>query len=328
MNFNLLSGSYSFRKLFWLGVKFSVAGFMLGVVFASYSFAQEGAQEGSGIVNIVKEEKKVTALDIRGNRGISTSVILSKIKTRLNHNYSVHIARDDIKRLYNTGFFSDIRIELEDFKDGVKVIFLVTENPIIKKISFKGLKSVGQKKTLSVINSRVNQHLDYLKLKQDIKEIKALYANKGFSNVSIKHNVSLDNTEENANIEFVIDEGKRIKVRKVTVEGAISFKEKRILKLMKTKKKSWWFSAGLLKEDVLAEDIERITAFYRAKGFIDVEVSKDIDRDMAAGHIYITIIIDEGQQYRIGNIRIKGNVIADTFALEREIGRASCRERV
>ena len=137
MNINLLSGSCSFRKLVCLGVKISVVGFMIGVIFTSCSFAQEGAQEGAGVVNVVKEDKKVTALDIRGNRGISTSVILSKIKTRLNRNYSVYIARDDIKRLYNTGFFSDIRIELEDFKDGVRVVFIVKENPIIKKISFK-----------------------------------------------------------------------------------------------------------------------------------------------------------------------------------------------
>lgn len=295
---------------------FLVAGIIFCFVLTSFSFAQEDEAPHS----LFKEGKKVVALDVRGNKNISTSVIVSRIKTRINQIYSSTIARDDIKRLYDTGYFSDIKIDLEDSEHGVKVIFFLKEKPLIGNIAFKGLKSIRRERIQRVINSQKGQYLDYPKLNQDIKEIKSLYAKRGFSNVLIEYSVNLDEQEERAEVEFLVNEGKRIKIRNINILGAVSFSEKRILKLMKTKRKGWfWFSKGLLKEDVLEEDIQRILFFYRGKGFIDIKVAKHIERDEAKGEIHVTITVEEGRQYRVGNIKIKGNKVASLKDLEREI---------
>lgn len=271
------------------------------------------AQEGY----LAQEEKIVTALDIRGNKTIATSLVLSKIKLRVSQAYSANIVRDDIKRLYSTGYFADIKVDLDDFADGVKVIFSLKEKPLIEKVTFSGLRSISREKTRGIINTKEGQYLDYPKLYQDIKEIKILHEKKGFANVGVDYKVNLNESQEKAEVAFIINEGKIIRVRKITILGAVSFKEKRILKLMKTKKKGF-LSAGLLKEDMLEEDIQRITSFYKSKGFIDIKVDKAVERDTAGGSIYITITIDEGKQYRVGSIQMKGNKIATTEELEKE----------
>lgn len=283
----------------------------------SSSLDEELSQDNSSLGQSASQEKKVVVLDIRGNKAIAVSVILAKIKLRVGQAYSANISRDDIKRLYATGFFSDIKVDLEDIAGGVKVIFTIREKPLIEKVSFKGFRSVSPEKASSVITTKQGQYLDDLKLIQDLKELKALYEKKGFANVLIEHAVKPDVSGEKVEVEFSANEGKRLKVRKITLLGVRSFKEKRILKLIKTKKKGF-LSAGLLKEDDLEEDLQKIISFYKSKGFIDVKADKSVERDATSGNIYIIITIDEGRQYTVGSVRISGNKIAETAELEKE----------
>jgi outer membrane protein assembly factor BamA len=102
------------------------------------AFAQESplSQE----VNMSKDSsgKMVTAIEVRGNKSISSNTILSKMKTRPGSPYLDNIISDDLKRLYILGYFSDIKINTEPFKDGLKVIISVEERPLIDKIIFSG----------------------------------------------------------------------------------------------------------------------------------------------------------------------------------------------
>ncbi|MDD5618264.1 MAG: POTRA domain-containing protein, partial [Candidatus Omnitrophica bacterium] len=70
----------------------------------------------------VETQRQIKKIEIIGNKVITSSTILSKIKTRTNQPYYSRVARDDIKRLYETGFFSDVSIDYKEEKDGVKVI--------------------------------------------------------------------------------------------------------------------------------------------------------------------------------------------------------------
>ena len=91
-----------------------------------FAWAQEeSANTASPSTKIVK------AVEIKGNKAISTPTIMTKIKTRVGLPYYSQNSRDDIKRLYETGFFSDISLVLEDFEGGLRVIFKVEERPLI-----------------------------------------------------------------------------------------------------------------------------------------------------------------------------------------------------
>ncbi|MFQ5680735.1 MAG: outer membrane protein assembly factor BamA [Candidatus Omnitrophota bacterium] len=279
---------------------------------AAFSFAAE-------------EQRKITAIEVKGNKTISASVVLSRIKMRLGQKYSSNIARDDIKRLYNTGYFSDVRIELEGFKGGVRVVFALEEKPLIDKIVFSGARSIGRKKLKDTINSRKGQYLDYSRLNHDREEIEKLYQKRGFANAAVEYKVE-DADEKgrgaarHSRVRFLIDEGRRMRVRKISILGAKAFPEKKILKLLKTKKRSWFGSGGILEEGVLEEDGRRIISFYNDKGFLDAKIARrDIKSDPRRGDVYITFVLEEGRQYKVGDVHIKGNTIAETEVLEKEL---------
>jgi outer membrane protein insertion porin family len=251
--------------------------------------------------------KNVTAVEIKGNKSISDAVIFSKLKTKIGSPYQENIVSDDLKRLYLTGFFADVKIDTEDYKEGVKVIITIKERPVIEKVSFAGSRrSISDAKLKETVKSKAGRHLDYPTLTEDVAAIKGLYEKKGYGRVQVADNVALDETTNKASVSFEINEGKRQRIRRIYVEGNAHFSDARIIKVIKTRW-AWMFNPGILKEDVLKEDIDRIKSFYQNNGFIDVKADASSTIDPSGRFIYVTYTIAEGKRYYVGTLEIKGN---------------------
>ena len=81
-----------------------------------------------------QEGPTVTLIEVQGNRRIETATILAKIKTREGAVFSPFQIKEDIKVLYQLGHFEDVQVKTEGFENGLKVIFLVKEKPLIREI--------------------------------------------------------------------------------------------------------------------------------------------------------------------------------------------------
>lgn len=264
------------------------------------------SQEAAALEKI--PARLVTAVEVKGNKSISGNTIISKLKTRVGQPYQDTVISDDLKRLYLLGFFSDIKINSEDYKDGVKVVIAVEERPIIEKITFDGMYklTVREEKIKEQLKSKEGQYLDYPTLPEDVRTFKKLYEKIGLTQVEINYLVDLNKDTNKAKIAFTVFEGKRFSIKKIIIEGNKSFSGNRILKVMKTKQ-GWLFNAGVLKEDVLKEDVERIKSFYNREGYTDVEVVSAVTKDPKKPFQYVTITIVEGNKYLVGDVTIKGN---------------------
>lgn len=251
----------------------------------------------------------VTAIEVKGNKAISTNTIVSKMKTRIGSPYQENVVSDDLKRLYLLGFFSDIKIDTEDYKDGIKVIISVVERPIIEKINFLGIRRITMKdeKLKEQLKSKETQYLDYPNLAEDVRILKKMYEKMGYSRAQIDYRVEINKVTNKAKIQFNVVEGKSLRIKEILVQGNTAFSQRRILRLMKTKR-AWFFNAGALKEDVLKEDIERIKSFYRREGYTDVAVDYEVKPHPKKPHLlYITLNLQEGKKYLVGNITLQGN---------------------
>ncbi len=253
--------------------------------------------------------KNVTAMEVVGNKSISTNVIISKMKTRIGSAYQENIVSDDLKRLYLLGFFSDIKIDTQDYKDGLKVIINVVERPIIEKITFSGMNLITLKddKLKQQLKSRETQYLDYPSLAEDARILKKMYEKMGYSQAEITYKVDLDAEKNKAKIEFSIVEGRKVRIKDIIIAGNKTFSSGRVLKLLKTKR-AWFFNAGVLKDEVLTEDIARIKSFYQREGFTDVTVDYGVKPDAKKPYLlFIAIKITEGKKYLVGSVIVKGN---------------------
>ncbi|MFH0855336.1 MAG: outer membrane protein assembly factor BamA [Candidatus Omnitrophota bacterium] len=290
-------------------VDICILALLIQFCFGIYQVSSAQEEQAASQEPAVSELKSITAIEVKGNKSISANTVVSKMKSRIGSPYQDNIISDDLKRLYLLGFFSDVKIDTEDYKDGLKVIITVEERPLIEKIIFSGIKRITMtpEKLKEQLKSKEAQYLDYPSLAEDIRIMEKIYEKVGYSKVVIEHNVEISKETNKARVEFKVSEGSKIRIKDIFVQGNQAFSKGRILKLIKTKR-AWTFNSGVLKEAVLKEDMERIKSFYRKNGFSDIEADYETKvHPKRASLLYITIKIQEGKKYLVGNITLQGN---------------------
>jgi outer membrane protein insertion porin family len=266
----------------------------------------------SSLVHAEDSGKLVKSVDVKGNKTVSSLTILAKVKTQPNEALSSFTLNEDLKRLYGMGFFTDVRIEQEEVDGTVNVLFIVSEKPILAEIKIEGNKKINKDEIKKEMSSVIGDFVDQKRVRDDIDAMKKLYEKKGCSEAKIDHALDVNPNTNQAVLRVVVDEGEKVRIRDIKIEGNHSLKTGDILKVMKTKKMAWWgwFHSGYLKEEDLLEDVERIKALYDENGFSDVEVTTQIDPIENSGDILLKINVVEGKKYLVGDIVLIGNSIA------------------
>jgi outer membrane protein insertion porin family len=251
---------------------------------------------------------QILDVEVRGNQIISTGVILNQMKSSKGAPLLQDDINEDLKRLYRTGYFKDIRIEVEEEAEGFRLIVQVDEKPVIRQIQLDGLTSFKEddlRKELKILEGQI---LDERALKEGVDAIKKKYRSKGFRFVEVESEVNVNAKTKEATIQIHILEGQKYKIKDIRFEGVTAFKLKKLHKLMKTKKDKLWTS-GVFNEENFQKDLDRIQLYYQQEGYLDAKVSPEFDYDRANRKIVITIQLDEGKRYVTGEIDIQGSVL-------------------
>lgn len=257
---------------------------------------------------LTAEAKTVKGIDIVGNKSIGVAAILAKIKTRVGQPYIENVVSDDLKRLYNTGYFFDVKVDKKDVDGGYKVVITLVEKPIVEEITFSKLRYFNKRALETKMKTKKGKFLDNKSLKDDINTIEEMYAKKGLSQAKVEVETFNDETTNKASLHFIVREGYRVKVKNINVTGNIAYSDSKIIRVIKSRR-AWMFNSGHLKEDVLEEDMDRIKAFYEQNGYIDAKANHTIDY-LNQGRVVINITLEEGKRYYIGDLVIAGNSIA------------------
>jgi outer membrane protein insertion porin family len=251
--------------------------------------------------------KIVKAIDIVGNKSIGIAQILARIKTRVGEGYQDAVVSDDLKRLYNTGHFSDVQINHEDLDDGYKVIVRLKEKPIVDAITFSKIRNYNTRYLLNKMKTKKDKFLDNKILKDDIHTIEDLYKKKGLTQVKVEVESFIDDTTNKANLHFIIREGFKVKIKRIYVFGNAAFGDKKIIKVIKSRW-AWFFGSGVLKDETLEADMTAIQAFYEQNGYLDTKAAYRVE-PLKQGMVKVNITIQEGKRYYAGDISFLGNAV-------------------
>ena len=162
---------------------------------------------------------KITAIVVQGNENISKDLIISQIASNLGDVFSKENIEKDMKAVYDLGYFKDVKIKLESFRDGYKVVFEVVENLPIKEISIEGNTVVSEEEMREVMILQEGQVFCQKILKNDLDRISQLYKDRGYLLINIK-DVDFD---EEGKLWINISEGR---LEKIVIEGNDKTKEK------------------------------------------------------------------------------------------------------
>ncbi|HJX31987.1 MAG TPA: outer membrane protein assembly factor BamA, partial [Thermodesulfobacteriota bacterium] len=265
---------------------------------------------------------KVIVVDIavKGNRLIEDAAILDQVKTKAGDVYSPEKLQADIRNIYNMGFFNDIKIDSADEPSGKKIIFVVKENPEIVQIKIAGNQEVNASDIEKQIDVKPHTILDHKKAKENAVKIKKFYEGKGYHNALVEYKTE-EVSPEQAALVFQIVEHHTMKIKKIKITGNKKLKANEIKSVMESREKtllSFIFNTGTFKEDALKVDRDRIIAYYYDFGYLDVKVGEpEVTHDEE--WFYITIPIEEGEQYRLSDVKIGGDLIETKKPLEKQI---------
>jgi len=269
-----------------------------------------GVTEPARAEDAVQEEspRVINAVDVRGNQLINTTTILNKLKSRAGAPLRQETINEDLKRLYGTGFFQDIKIEYVQEADGFRLIVVVDEKPVVKAITILGGKQFKEEKLRKEIALVEGQILDPKLIKDGVVAIRNKYSEKGFKFVKVDWDMNVDQAAKQATVTITIDEGVKYNIKKVRLEGVQTFKEKKVKKLMRTQRKKYFFLGGIFDEEKFKVDLDRIKAYYQERGFLDVRVDSDFEYDEADQKMTVVVRVAEGERYITGNVQIEGNL--------------------
>ncbi len=210
-----------------------------------------------------------------------------------------------IDNLAKLRLFNFIAIDTSIVGDGIFIRVIVEEAPFLKGVpEFLGNEKVKDRDLDKEIEFRSGQVLNDRTVFEARVKIVELYKEKHFYQTTVRDSMFVD-TLNKAKIFFIIEEGIQPRVGKITFTGNESIQAGKLKGKMDTKEIGF-LRSGKLTESKLAEDIDKIKAYYKENGFLDVEVGEPTI-EVVGNRFTITIDIKENQKYYVGEISFDGN---------------------
>lgn len=288
-------------------------------------------------VSAAAEDAKVTLIEVQGNKRIETATILAKIKTKEGGIFSPMQIKEDIKVLYQLGHFEDVQVKTEGFENGLKVIFLVKEKPLIREITFEGNDALTTEKLKEGLTLLPRTAFNLQLIQENAEKIRLKYQDDGYYDAIVVP-VITELRGGDRNVIFNIKEGGKVKLKEIIITGNKALTSDEIKKALKTQE-HWFFSflgrSGTLRTEELREDLENIRNLYYNKGYIQVQVDEPVIEPKTykervswfssktrtitkKDELVVRINIKEGEQFRVGSLTFKGNASITTRELENE----------
>lgn len=254
-----------------------------------------------------------TVRDIRveGIQRIEAGTVFSYLPVKVGETMTDEKASQAIRALFGTGFFRDVRLEV----DQNVLVVVVEERPAIASIDFVGMKEFDKeqvKKGLRDVGFQEGRTFDRAQFEQAEQEIKRQYLSRGMYGVVVTTTVTP--LERNrVGINFGIDEGEVAKIRSINIVGNQIFAEKDLLALYVLRTPGWftWYTKNdQYSRPKLQGDLETLRSYYMNRGYLDFNIdSTQVSITPDKRDIYITVNISEGEKYTVSDMKIGGEPI-------------------
>src|SRR5713101_4066254 len=268
---------------------------------------------GQGIAIAQESGQQVRSIRIQGNKRIEVPAIKGHLTLKEGEPFTAEKIREQIRALYQIGYFEYVLVETETVAGGIALIFVVTEKPFVTDILFDGNDNIKDEKLTEKLTVRPQSFLDQQQIKDSVERLRLLYEDEGYFSARIVPVIkSLDG--ERKSLTFFIKEGSRARIKTVAFDGAKAVPVKKLKKALVTREyfwlTSWYDDSGIYKKDELANDMERLRQVYLDEGYLTVQVgtpSVELSPDKQWFTIRFPIV--EGPQFTYSKIGYQGQTI-------------------
>lgn len=259
----------------------------------------------------------IRAINVRGNQRIEADTIASYLVVHAGDQADPQLLDVGLKTLFNTGLFADVSLAMQPDDT---LLIEISENPIVNRVLIEGNRRVKDDKITEEVQLAARGVFTRAKAQADVQRIIEVYRRSGRFAATVTPKVTpLD--QNRVDVVYEIDEGPKTGVAKVNFIGNKSFSSAELRGAILTRESRWWrfFSnKSTYDPDKLEYERELLRQFYARNGYADFQVVSAVaELTPDRKDFFITFTVDEGEKYRIGEVRVKTSLSKlDENALE------------
>jgi outer membrane protein insertion porin family len=255
-------------------------------------------------------KEAIVEIGVEGNNVLDKDVVLMRLSIHKGDVFDVKVVNTELHRVYDLGYFEDVKVVVRDVPGGKKLVFVVEEKPLIQAMGVKGAKEISEDDILAAVSTKKGAVLNPKLLSDDLNAIRELYRKKGYYKAQVDYQLEGQDKRQKR-LTFAIDEGHKLAIKGITITGAEQLDPSDIKGQLALKEEGWFSfitKSGILKEEMLERDAAAIEAFYGNRGFVDVKVGQP-EVDIRDDGIYINFNVQEGSRYKMGKVTFEGDLI-------------------
>ena len=255
----------------------------------------------------------VTDIRVEGLQRIAPGTVFSYLPVKTGERFDEMRSADAVRALFRTGFFKDVRIE----RDNGVLVVVVQERPAISSIEITGNKDIESEpllESLKEIGFAEGRVFDRSLLDKVEQELERQYFSRG--KYAVKITTTVTPLERNrVGINIAVSEGRAARIKQISIVGNKTYDDKTLLEdfqLSTPTLLSFYTGVDQYSKQKLSGDLETLRSFYLDRGYINFNIdSTQVSITPDKKDIYITINVTEGEQFRVKEVRLAGDLVVE-----------------
>ncbi|MDO5765287.1 MAG: outer membrane protein assembly factor BamA [Elusimicrobiales bacterium] len=297
---------------------------MLAAFFSfSYARAEESAQPEMD----PNGPWMICGIEVDGLKNIRKRTVTKAASAKKGVLYDRYQVSEDIQDVSALGNFDSVEVDISPMpgqrkeKDGGdalypchRITYLVTEKPIFDRLTYTGRKHLGKGAITQAMTLKIKDPFNEAKLQADLERIKAKYAEKGYVNADVQYQLTKDDSLGVVYVELIINEGDRVRVGTVTLNGAEELPADKILKKASNR------PGKVFKPQNLQRDYVKMILYGRNKGYSDFMLTApNVDINEEKTEVTISYDVTEGEKVDFGTVSFEGNNVFTPQELQKQV---------
>lgn len=275
----------------------------------------------AGMKPAFADEFTVADIEVEGLQRVSAGTVFSAFPVNIGEQVDPSGLADAIKSLFRTGLFTDIKAS----RDAGVLILTVRERPSISSIDIEGNKNIETDMLMDALSGAGLQEGQVFRratLERLELEILRSYISQGRYNARVKATAE-ELPRNRVSVRLDINEGTVAAIHHMNIVGNEAFSDEDLLDLFELQTTSWWnsiTSSDKYARERLSGDLETLRSFYLDRGYLDFNVeSSQVSISPDKQKVFIAIALNEGPQYTISDINLRGDLIVGEEELRKLI---------
>lgn len=269
----------------------------------------------------------ICGIEVDGLKNIRKKTVTKAASAKKGVLYDRYQVSEDIQDVSALGNFDSVEVDISPMpgqrkeKDGGnelypchRITYLVAEKPIFDRLTYTGRKHLGKGAITQAMTLKIKDPFNEAKLQADLERIKAKYAEKGYVNADVQYQLTKDDSLGVVYAELIINEGDRVRVGTVTLNGAEELPADKILKKASNR------PGKVFKPQNLQRDYVKMILYGRNKGYSDFMLTApNVDINEEKTEVTISYDVTEGEKVDFGSVSFEGNNVFTPQELQKQV---------